>query len=58
MRNQVKEYTQEQIKDTEKVCQILQSVPKSQRRLFVTIMNAYADGFETGIAMGRDSTQE
>lgn len=57
MIEQVKEYTQEQINNAEKMCQLIQSIPESRRQLCVVSMIAYMDGIEAGINMGCGTRQ-
>lgn len=52
MIDQAKEFTQEQISNAEKMCQLIQSIPESRRQLCVVSMIAYMDGIEAGINMG------
>lgn len=56
MMAQVKEYTPDQIKDAEKMCQFLQNIHnKGRREYLVSIATAYISGVEHGIALERDA---
>ena len=57
MAKQEKGYTPEQIKDAEKLCQLMQKVPDAKRQMFSVSVLAYMNGFEAGIALGRDMVQ-
>lgn len=52
MVKQEKGYTPEQIKDAEKLCQLMQKVPDAKRQMFSVSVLAYMNGFEAGIALG------
>ncbi len=54
MEKQKKGYTPEQIKDAEKLCQLIQKVPDAKRQMFSVSILAYMNGFEAGFAVGRD----
>ena len=49
MAKQEKGYTPEQIKDAEKLCQLMQKVPDAKRQMFSVSVLAY---IEAGIALG------
>lgn len=55
MTKQEKGYTPEQIRDAEKLCQLMQSVPDEKRQMFSISLLAYMNGLEAGIAMERNS---
>lgn len=59
MAKQEKGYTLDQIKDieksAEKLCQLMQKVPDEKRQMFSVSVLAYMNGFESGIALGRDA---
>lgn len=55
MVKQEKGYTPEQIKDAEKLCQLMQKVPDAKRQMFSVSVLAYMNGFEAGLALGRDA---
>ncbi len=55
MVKQEKEYTQDQIKDAEKMCQLIQKVPDEKRQMFSVSAIAYMSGFEVGLVLGRDA---
>ena len=57
MAKQEKSYTPDQIKDAEKLCQLMQKVPDAKRQMFSVSVLAYMNGFEAGIALGRDMVQ-
>lgn len=61
MAKQEKGYTQAQIKDVEnsaeKLCQLMQKVPDAKRQIFSVSVLAYMNGFEAGLALGRDTVQ-
>ena len=57
MAKQEKGYTPEQIKDAEKLCQLMQKVPDAKRQMFSVSVLAYMNGFEAGLALGRDAVQ-
>lgn len=48
-------YNEEQIKDAKKLCDILDTVPREKRNVFVAIASAFMDGMAAGeaIATGR-----
>lgn len=48
MMNKAEEYTQDQITDAEKLCQLIQDIPEPRRRLCTILMKVYMDGVETG----------
>lgn len=50
-----KDYTLDQIEDAEKLCQIMQKVPDSKRKIFSVSVFSYMNGFEAGIALERDA---
>lgn len=55
MAKQEKGYTPDQIKDAEKFCQLIQKVPDAKRQMFSVSVLAYMNGFEAGLAIGRDA---
>ncbi|HBI62534.1 MAG TPA: hypothetical protein DDY31_15210 [Lachnospiraceae bacterium] len=55
MTKQEKGYTPDQIRDAEKLCQLMQKVPDEKRQMFSISVLAYMNGFEAGIALGRDA---
>ena len=55
MAKQEKGYTPDQIKDAEKLCQLMQKVPDAKRQMFSVSALAYMTGFEAGLAIGRDA---
>lgn len=55
MAKQEKGYTPDQIKDAEKLCQLMQKVPDAKRQMFSVSVLAYMNGFEAGLAIGRDA---
>ena len=55
MAEQEKSYTPDQIKDAERWCKLLQQVPDTKRQMFSTSVLAYMNGFEAGLAAGRDT---
>ena len=55
MAKQEKGYTPDQIKDAEKLCQLMQKVPDAKRQRFSVSVLAYMNGFEAGLALGRDA---
>jgi len=55
MVKQEKGYTPDQIKDAEKLCQLMQKVPDAKRQMFSVSVLAYMNGFEAGLALGRDA---
>ena len=57
MAKQEKGYTPEQINDAEKLCQLMQKVPDAKRQMFSVSVLAYMNGFEAGLALGRDAVQ-
>ena len=57
MAKQEKGYTPDQIKDAEKLCQLMQKVPDAKRQMFSVSVLAYMNGFEAGLALGRDAVQ-
>ncbi len=54
MAKQEKAYSPDQIKDVEKLCQLMQEVPDAKRQMFSVSVLAYMNGFEAGLAMGQD----
>lgn len=50
-----KGFTPDQIKDAERLCQLMQEVPDTKRRMFSVSVLAYINGLETGIVLGRDA---
>lgn len=52
-----KNYTPDQISDAEKLCQLLQKIPDAKRQMFSISALAYMNGFEAGIAVGRDEAK-
>lgn len=55
MAKQEKGYTQDQIEDAEKMCQLMQKVPDEKRQMFSVSALAYISGFEVGLALGWDA---
>ena len=55
MAKQEKGYTPDQIKDAEKLCQLMQKVPDGKGQMFSVSVLAYMNGFEAGLALGRDA---
>lgn len=55
MAKQENGYTPDQIKDAEKLCQLMQKVPDEKRQMFSVSVLAYMNGFEAGSALGRDA---
>ncbi len=55
MAKQEKGFTPDQIKDAEKCCQFLQQIPDAKRQMFSVSVLAYMNGFEAGLAIGRDA---
>ncbi len=53
-----KGYTPEQIKDAEKLCQLMQKVPDAKRQMFSVSVLAYANGLEAGFALGRNAQEQ
>lgn len=51
MMKQKKEYTPEQIMDTERLCQLTQGIPEEQRKMFTISMIAYLNGMEAGATL-------
>lgn len=52
-----KHYTLEQIKDAEKLCQMLQQIPDAKRQMFSVSVLAYMNGLEAGLALGQEQVQ-
>ena len=55
MAKQEKSYTAEQIRDAEKVCQLLQKVPDAKHQIFSISMLSYMNGLEAGLALGQNA---
>lgn len=53
--NQVKDYTPEQISDAQKMCELINSVPKGKRGIFSVVMLAYMNGMEAGMVYAQDA---
>jgi len=58
MAKQEKGYMLDQIKDAEKLCQLMQKVPDTKRLMLSVSTCAYINGFEAGFALGRDAQVE
>lgn len=48
IRRNTEEYDEKQMDDAKRFCQILESVPKTQRDTFLAVANAYMDGMVAG----------
>ena len=47
-------YTPEQIEDAEKMCKLINKIPIENRTFVTTLMLAYMNGMEAGIAYAQD----
>lgn len=53
-----KELTPEQVKDAEKLCQIIKATPANKRPLLVAMMSAYIDGIKQGMSLSNKQFKE
>ncbi len=52
---EIKNYTPEQIADAEKMCKLINKIPIENRTFVTTLMLAYMNGMEAGIAYAQDA---
>ncbi len=56
MVKQEKGYTLEQIRDAEKMCQLMQKVPDAKRQIFSVSVLAYMNGMEAGMVYAQEQS--